>query len=158
MRTLDLFVKLPLVAVFALAAACGGDQPAQDTAAPAAPPLAETPAPAADPAAPATDGEIIEVRMLTTQGGASGVFEPAQINARPGDVIRFIQADGQAAHNVSFPAARNPGGAQLPPASRYTTQAGETIDIPVTMGAGSYFFQCDPHATTGMTGTLTVAP
>jgi plastocyanin len=148
--------KTAAVALFVFAAACGGDQPGAEPGAGDMPAVGPADgAPAAGPDG-ALAGNVIEVRMVTTQGGASGAFEPAEINASQGDVIRFVQADGVAAHNVQFPAQRNPAGAQLPPPSRYTTQAGETIEIPVTMEPGSYAFECLPHATTGMVGTLNV--
>jgi plastocyanin len=33
---------------------------------------------------------------------------------------------------------------------------GQTLDVPVTMKPGHYFFQCDPHALLGMVGHLEV--
>jgi plastocyanin len=65
-------------------------------------------------------------------------------------------ADGQAAHNVYFDPSQNPAGAQLPPASPYLTQAGQTWEMTADMGAGSYDYICQPHAATGMTGQITV--
>ncbi|MDQ3389102.1 MAG: plastocyanin/azurin family copper-binding protein [Gemmatimonadota bacterium] len=150
------FTLLPAVAVLGLASACGGgEEPAPDAG--------ETAAPTAAPASPATapttgastTGNVIEVVMTTTDAGASGTFEPATITARKGDVIRFV-AEGGAAHNVSFPQADNPGKAGLPAPSPYITTAGQTWELPVTMNAGSYNFQCDPHAMMGMKGVLTV--
>jgi plastocyanin len=156
MRRFDFFAKSALVALFAFAAACGGDQPGAEQDAGDAPVVVPAEGAPAAGDNPAIEGNVIEVRMVTTQGGASGVFEPAEINASQGDVIRFVQVDGVAAHNVQFPAQRNPAGAQLPPPSRYTTQPGEIIEIPVTMEPGSYAFECLPHAATGMVGTLNV--
>jgi plastocyanin len=147
------FFQAPLIAALALAAACGGGE---NQPAPAA-----TEAPAAAPAAapggtgPAAAGNVIEVQMITTDGGASGRFEPAQITARQGDVIRIIN-DGGGVHNLAFAANKNPSGAALPPSSPFLAGAGQTADVPVTMGAGSYNFECTPHAMMGMVGTLTV--
>ncbi|HLL47700.1 MAG TPA: plastocyanin/azurin family copper-binding protein, partial [Longimicrobiaceae bacterium] len=93
---------------------------------------------------------------LTTQNGASGQFEPAQVTAKPGDVLHFVP-DGGAAHNVSWPAADNPGKTGLPPASPYVTAPEQAVDQVVSMGPGTYNFQCDPHAPMGMKGTLTVS-
>jgi plastocyanin len=157
LTTRDL-AKLPLVGLLAFAAACGGEKKTDETqAAPAgdaaAAPAAEAPA-AAPAAAPATTGKTIEVKMITTNGGASGKFEPENVEAKVGDVIHFT-TDGVTQHNVDFVAADNPSGAQLPAASPYLS-AGGTYDVPVTMAAGTYKFQCDPHAAMGMKGTLTV--
>jgi plastocyanin len=160
MRTRDMLVKLPVLGMLAFAAACGGgDQAAEQTAAPAtdAPAAtAEAPAaPAADASAPAAQGQVHEVKMVTTQGGASGVFEPAELTVKKGDIVRFV-TDGAAPHNASFPAAENPSGAALPAATPYLAAAGQTADIQITMDAGSYTYQCDPHAAMGMKGKITV--
>ena len=157
----NLFVKLPVLGMLALAAACGGGgddtQGGDASGAATETPAAEAPAttPAAAPAAPAATGQVHEVRMVTTEAGASGVFEPATITVKKGDTVRFIN-DGGAAHNASFPAAENAGASNLPPAGPYLTAAGQTYDLVVNMDAGTYNFQCDPHAAMGMKGTLTV--
>jgi plastocyanin len=156
--------KLSLLGVAALLAACGGGDKGGDNAGAttdngAAAPAAEAPAttPAAAPAAaPAAQGNVIEVHMVTSPDGASGHFEPANVQAKKGDTVRFI-ADGKAAHNVSFPPAENAGKSNLPGASAYLTTPNATVDVPVTMDAGTYNFQCDPHATMGMKGVLTVS-
>jgi plastocyanin len=70
-------------------------------------------------------------------------------------VVRFV-TDGGSAHNVSFPAAENAGAAGLPAATPYVTAAGQSVDVAVTMDAGTYTFQCDPHAMMGMKGKLIV--
>jgi plastocyanin len=158
--------KLSLLGVAALLAACGGkDNNAGQTtdnsgaAAPAAeaPAAAPATAPAATPAAApaAAQGNVVEVHMTTSPDGASGHFEPANVTVKKGDTVRFI-SDGKAAHNVSFPPAENAGKSNLPPPAPYLTSAGQTYDLPVNMDAGTYNFQCDPHATMGMKGVLTV--
>jgi plastocyanin len=96
-------------------------------------------------------GNVIEVRMVSGRGE---LFEPDVIEARRGDVIRFVLEAG--VHNVSFPADRNPAGVALPAASPFLQLPGQTHDVTVDMPAGSYFFQCDPHVMLGMVGTLTV--
>ena len=151
------FLALPVLGMLAFAAACGGgDEGAQaggeaatgtETAAPAPAAGAET--------APAAQGTVHEVKMVTTQNGASGVFEPANLTVKKGDTIRFT-TDGGAPHNVSFPPAENAGAANLPPAGTYLTTAGQTYELVVGMDAGTYAYQCDPHAMLGMKGTLTV--
>jgi plastocyanin len=165
MRTMN---KLSLLgAVAFLAAACGGGdnsnagQTTDNSATPAAeaPATAPATAPAATPeaapaAAPAT-GNVVEVKMITSPDGASGHFEPASVTVKKGDTVRFT-ADGKAAHNVEFPPAENAGKNGLPAPSAYLTAAGQTYDLPVTMDAGTYNFDCQPHATMGMKGVLTV--
>jgi plastocyanin len=144
--------RLASVLALALLAACGGGGDAPKSDEPAGGPA--TP-PAAPPAAAAATGDTITVRMVTTQAGAAGQFEPAEVSAKPGDVIHFV-ADGGAAHNVSFPAAENAGAAGLPGPSTYLVAADQTVDVPVTFAPGTYTFVCDPHTATGMKGKLTV--
>jgi plastocyanin len=150
--------KLPLLGLLAFAAACGGDKKTDESAAPAgnneATPAAATTPATAPAAAPAAAGKTIEIKMVTTNGGASGKFEPAEITAKVGDVLHFT-TDGVTQHNVDFPAPDNPAGAQLPAVSGYLS-AGGSHDVPVTMAPGTYHFQCDPHAPMGMKGVLTV--
>ncbi len=147
------FVKtLPALGLVLLAAACGGKDAGSDQA-----PAEGTQAPAAteQTAAPAGQGQVVEVKMVTTQGGATGVFEPAEVSVKKGDIIRFT-TDGVAAHNASFPAGENPAGATLPAAGPYLTTAGATYDVPITMEPGTYTYVCDPHAAMGMKGKITV--
>ncbi len=131
--------------------ACGGSEQAAtaetSAVAPAGAP-ATTDAPAA--AASAT-GQVMEVRMTMANGGR---FEPDNITANPGDVIRFVNVEN--VHNISFPAAKNAGFASLPAASPYLTAPGGTWDLVVDFAPGTYTFQCDPHAPMGMFGSLTV--
>lgn len=148
--------NLLVMGMMAFVAACGGgdnqggSEPASDAG--AAAPAAE--APATTPA-PAASGTVHEVKMVTTQNGASGVFEPANITVKAGDTVRFT-TDGMAPHNVSFPPAENAGKTDLPPAGQYLTQAGQTYDVVASMAPGTYTIQCDPHAAMGMKATLTV--
>lgn len=102
--------------------------------------------------APASDGQVIDIAMITDD--ASSRFEPSQITAKPGDVLRFTLKTG--AHNVSFPADRNPVGPTLPPVGEMLQLPGQTYDVAVNFPAGEYYFQCDPHAALGMVGTLIV--
>ncbi|HET6230460.1 MAG TPA: plastocyanin/azurin family copper-binding protein [Longimicrobiaceae bacterium] len=148
-------LKLPALGLIVLAAACGGGDKAGsgEQAAPAADTGTAAAAPAA--AAPAAAGNTIEVKMVTTQSGAAGQFQPSEITAKKGDVIHFV-SDGGAQHNVDFTAAENPGAANLPAPSPYLAAPGQSYDLQVTMDAGTYKFQCDPHAPMGMKGTLTV--
>ena len=164
--------KLPILGLLALAAACGGGggdtetaANTTDTAVTSGTPTVTT-TPAAAPAAPSTTGapvtpdaggQVHEVRMVTTQNGASGQFEPATINVKKGDVIRWTMADAQAVHNVSFSQAQgNPAGFTAPPDSPMYTQEGQSYELKVDMNPGTYNYVCVPPVTTGMVGAVTV--
>jgi plastocyanin len=134
-------------------AACGGGDAQPSAGQGAAAPSQPAPAPDAGPATPT--GNVIEVQMVTTMGGGSGEFQPGTITARRGDVIRFVN-DGSAAHNISLPAALNPGRGNLPAPSPYLVGDGEAFDLAVNLAPGTYEFQCDPHMAMGMKGTLVV--
>jgi len=108
-------------------------------------------APASAPAVAAT-GETIEIRAITDDAGNR--FEPNEVEAKPGDVLRVVLVSG--VHNISFPAEKNAGAAGLPGPSDMLQLPGQTLDVPITFGPGEYAFQCDPHAALGMTGKLEV--
>ena len=129
-----------LVSVFVLGAC--GDKPA---------PPAEVETPTAAPAAAAT-GTVIEIKAITDDAGNR--FEPSEVEAKPGDVLRIVLVSG--VHNISFPAEKNPGAAGLPGPSDVLQLPGQTHDVPITFGPGEYHFQCDPHAALGMIGKLEV--
>ena len=120
-----------------------------------------TPAEAAAPAAPAQptlgeavkpSGTVIEVKLIADAQGAR--FEPKDITAHRGDVVKFTLAVG--VHNVHFLPEKNPGAQGLPPASDMLQLPGQTYELLVGAKPGTYNFQCDPHAALGMKGTLTV--
>ena len=161
--------KLPILGLLALAAACGGGGDDTDTAATTTtegaaasgtPNVEIAPTPQAAQGAPVTPdagGQVHEVRMVTTQNGASGVFEPAQIAVKKGDVVRWVMADGQAVHNVSFSQGQgNPAGFTPPPDSPMYTQQGQTYEAKIDFDPGTYNYVCVPHAMMGMTGSVTV--
>jgi plastocyanin len=163
--------KLPILGLLALAAACGGGDEAEpavattteNTAASGTPTVTTTPsatpaAPAAGaPVTPDAGGQVHEVRMVTTQGGASGEFQPKTLTVKKGDVIKWVMADGQAVHNVSFTMAQgNPGGFTPPADSPMYTQAGQSFELKVDMAPGTYNYVCVPHSMMGMTGSITV--
>ncbi|HYR08124.1 MAG TPA: plastocyanin/azurin family copper-binding protein [Longimicrobium sp.] len=163
--------KLPILGLLALAAACGGgdntetaDTTTTDAPATTGTPTVTTTTPAA-PAAPAAGapvtpdagGQVHEVKMVTTQGGASGEFQPKTLTVKKGDVIRWTMADGSAVHNVSFMSAQgNPGGFTPPADSPMYTQAGQSYEVKVDWAPGTYNYVCVPHAMMGMTGSVTV--
>ncbi len=162
--------KLPILGLLALAAACGGggdnNEPAAaadtGTAATGTPTVTTTPSTPAAPAAgapvtPDAGGQVHEVRMVTTQGGASGQFEPAQITVKKGDVIRWTMAESGIPHNASFADAdSNPAGFTPPPAGPLLTQAGQTYELKIDWNPGTYNYVCVPHEMMGMTGSVTV--
>lgn len=131
--------SLTLAAAVGLSAAACGDQPSDATAVPRG-------------RADAAEGRVIEVKLVTDEKG--NYFEPAQITARTGDVLRLTLVSG--VHALSFPVDGNPPGAVLPPPTDFLQVAGQRTDVPVTMGPGEYTFHCAPHAPFGMTGRLTV--
>jgi len=81
-------------------------------------------------------------------------FKPAKFEVHRGDVIRFILKSG--VHNVHFLPDSNPGKANLPPASDFLQLPDQTLDVPVNLAPGHYYFQCDPHAALGMQGHVEV--
>ena len=157
------FYKLPVLGMIVFAAACGGgdkaatgEGSASDVTPEGSQATAEVTATGANTSAttPPAQGTVHKVVMTTTQGGATGAFEPANITVKKGDVIQFV-SQGNAAHNVSFPADKNAGKSNLPAPGQYLTD-GQTYDLQVNLDAGTYNIQCDPHAAMGMVGTITV--
>jgi plastocyanin len=162
--------KLPIVALLALTAACGGgaeeQAPATTENAPAASgtPTVEmpasntvTPTPGAT-ATPDAGGQVHEVKMVSTQGGASGEFQPKTLNVKKGDVVRWTMADGVVMHNVSFTQAdSNPAGFTAPADSPFLTQQGQTYELKIDFAPGTYNYVCVPHEMMGMVGSITVS-
>ena len=136
----------PVLAAGLLLGACA-DSPGSGTSA-----GAEGEATSAAEAAPAPTGNVVEVRAITDDKG--NYFEPSEIEARQGDVIRVVNVSG--VHNLHFLPDSNPDARNLPPASEMLGLPGQTVEIPVSMGPGEYYFQCDPHALLGMVGELEV--
>lgn len=136
-------------AVFAGLAACSGEsaRPAPDSGAAPAAPTAEA------PSAPAPGGKIIAVKLETMEDGTNR-FDPAEVEAHQGDLIRFTLVTG--VHNVHFLADSNAVKQGLPAASELLQLPGQTYDLLVTLPPGKYYFQCDPHALLGMVGHLKV--
>jgi plastocyanin len=102
---------------------------------------------------PDAGGKVIEVHMMTDEQG-NNKFEPNEIEAHQGDVIRFTLKTG--VHNVDFFADSNTAKAGLPAASALLQLPGQTADLKITLTPGKYYFQCDPHAALGMKGKLEV--
>lgn len=142
-----------LAALAALvAAACGGgEKKAADSM--AGMPLPSAAATINGPMEPAAGGKVIEITMTSDDKG--NYFTPKEVEANPGDVLRYKLTIG--VHNVNFLADSNPGKTGLPPASALLQLPGQTHDIAVSFAEGTYYFQCDPHAALGMKGHLKVA-
>jgi len=100
----------------------------------------------------ASTGKTIIVEASSDADG--NYFRPANIEAHPGDIIRFTLKAG--VHNVNFLADSNPGKTGLPAPSEMLQLPGQTYDVKVTFAKGHYYFQCDPHALLGMKGHLEV--
>jgi manganese oxidase len=100
----------------------------------------------------------IVVKMM--DDGARTWFEPANIHARPGDVVRFEQ-HGTMAHNAQFVRNESPDGADLRDAwtGPFLMAKGDTYEIEIDdrFVDGDYRFVCTPHIASGMVGTLTVS-
>jgi plastocyanin len=103
---------------------------------------------------PDPGGKVVEVQMLTDDAG-NNVFEPKEVSANRGDVVRYVLKFG--VHNVNFLADSNAVKTSLPTEPGPLLQLpGQTYDVKVAMPPGRYYFQCDPHALLGMIGHLTV--
>lgn len=141
---------------FTSIAACGGAKSAatgETAAASAAPAASDAPAaPAAGPQTPDAGRQVITVQLIADEKGSR--FEPSEVKAHHGDVIRFILSQG--VHNVDFLPDSNAGAHGLPAASDMLQLSGQTVDVKVTFPKGTYYFQCDPHAALGMHGHLEV--
>lgn len=128
--------------------ACGGDKPASTDGAA----TTDTPTPAATNV-PKPTGTVITIEMTTDEKG--NYFSPAEVEAKPGDVLKFVLVTG--VHNVNFVADSNPSAQNLPPMSTFAQLPGQEILIPVNFEAGkTYYYQCDPHALLGMIGHVKV--
>ena len=141
--------RLLLVCSALALGACGGQDAAPPPATDAG---AASPGTTAAGAATTGTGTVIEVKAITDEQGNR--FEPNEVEARPGDVLRIVLVSG--VHNLSFPAEKNPGAQGLPGPSDLLQLPGQTLDVPISSGPGEYAFQCDPHAALGMTGKLEV--
>jgi plastocyanin len=144
-----------LIAAATLVACSGEQQPAVDTAAKqsAGGGGAAVAGWGAGPLTPDPGGKVIPVELYTDGNG--NYFKPAEVHAKRGDVIRYTLKVG--VHDVHFLADSNAGKNGYPQTpSDFLQLPGQTWDLAVKMPAGSYYFQCDPHAALGMKGRLIV--
>jgi len=114
---------------------------------------------AAVPAKKVTDpapSKTIIVKMVE-KSLTEFAFEPANITARRGDVIRFVQTS-TSPHNVEF--TNTPDGTELNGSGMgpYLTQIDETYDVVIDgrFVPGEHTFVCTPHEFMGMVGMITV--
>ncbi|MEO7043649.1 MAG: plastocyanin/azurin family copper-binding protein [Gemmatimonadaceae bacterium] len=146
MKNARMFVGLVAASVFAIA--CGGKENASSAGG-----SAETPAAAATGGPTATPtGKIVVIQLHSDEKG--NYFEPNKFEVHRGDIMRFQLKSG--VHNVHFLPDSNPGKVNLPPASDLLQLPDQTLDIPVNLAEGKYYFQCDPHAALGMIGHVEV--
>ena len=97
-------------------------------------------------------GDTIIVEMHSDATG--NYYKPNDIEAEPGDLVRFILKSG--VHNVNFLPDSNEIKTGLPAPSDMLQLPDQTYDLVVSMKPGHYYFQCDPHAALGMKGRLEV--
>ncbi|HKT07882.1 MAG TPA: hypothetical protein VJR24_08305, partial [Gemmatimonadaceae bacterium] len=119
-----MFVGAAALAALVGTVACGGNAPASGESTAASPTVA---APAAAPAAagpqtPDPGRRVITVQLIADDKGSR--FEPSEIEAHRGDVIRFTLSLG--VHNVDFLPDSNPGAQGLPAPSDMLQLAGQT--------------------------------
>lgn len=93
--------------------------------------------------------EMIEVQMLNKgSDGERMVFEPAFVQAEPGDTIKFIATDR--GHNAETVDGMIPEGAQ-----GFVGKVNEEIEVTLDT-AGYYAVICKPHFAMGMVMTIAV--
>ena len=97
-------------------------------------------------------GDTVKVELYSDATG--NYFKPNEIEAKQGDVVRFIMKVG--VHNIHFLPDSNTIKTGLPPASDMLQLPDQTYDLAVNLAEGKYYFQCDPHAALGMKGHLKV--
>jgi len=163
------FNALALVASAIVLGACGGGGESGTTdsgnAAGTGAAAGTTPAAGTAAAMPIT-GTTHDVKMILD--GNSYRFEPAQINAKVGDGIKFTTVSG-VPHNFGFDPATIPDDveaqirANMPPGSvelesPFQTTEGESHTFSLAgVKPGEYPFHCTPHIALGMTGKITVS-
>jgi pseudoazurin len=92
--------------------------------------------------------ETFEVQMLNRGEAGPMQFEPAFVQAQPGDTMTFVPSDR--GHNTAVIEGLLPEGAEP-----WEGAINEEVSITVTV-EGLYAYQCDPHAPMGMVGLIQV--
>ena len=164
------FNGLALVAgAMAIVACAGGEKKTEtttttDTTAAAATTTSTTTATAGSTTAMAPiTGKTVEVKMIGD--GTTYKFEPAEIEVKQGDGVKFVMVSG-GPHNVAFidtpAAAQAQLSANMPNQMKELTSpmmmtANETYTVSfANVPAGTYNFHCEPHAAMGMKGKIKV--
>ncbi|MBV7410061.1 pseudoazurin [Maritimibacter sp. DP1N21-5] len=99
-------------------------------------------------AAGAATAETIEIQMLNKGDEGAMVFQPAFVQAQPGDVIHFVATDK--GHNVEAIEGMLPEGVE-----GFKTDFNE--DFELTLGSeGLYGVKCTPHYGMGMVALIQV--
>ena len=140
--------KAVLLTAILLSAACGAkDQSAKDEGGSDHDDVEST------SSAAAPTGKIIVIEMTTDDKGS--YFAPKEVEAEPGDVLRFTLVTG--VHNAHFVADSNPGVPNLPAATEMLQLPGQTVDVVVPNAVGkTLYYHCDPHAALGMIGHVKI--
>ena len=117
-------------------------------------------------AAPVGDPPAVHVVRMS-MSGTTARFEPATLNVRAGDRVRFVVASG-APHNVAFDPAKVPADVRRvltaampnpiqPLSGPLLLNAGDSYTISFAgVKPGRYEFFCMPHVGMAMKGTVVV--
>jgi pseudoazurin len=92
--------------------------------------------------------ETIEVQLLNKGAQGVMVFEPAYIQAQPGDTIHFVPTDP--GHNAESIEGLLPEGAEA-----FEGELGDELSVTLT-AEGLYGVECKPHAGMGMVALIQV--
>jgi pseudoazurin len=92
--------------------------------------------------------KTIEVKMKTSGAAGMMVFEPAYVQASPGDTVRFLPTDPT--HNAQTIDGMLPAG--MPPV---IGAMNKPVDLKVTK-PGLYGIECKPHFGMGMVALIKV--
>jgi manganese oxidase len=105
----------------------------------------------------AFEARVIEVAMR--DDGGEMRFDPARVEVRRGDVVRFVQ-EGVMPHNVFFVRNNSPAGVELGDtwSGPFLNRKGETYDVVIDdrFIDGEYEYVCAPHIPNGMKGVIVV--
>ncbi len=160
-------VRLALVTFLTLGlVACGGPTaqapaPTAQAPAPTESPEPTTLAPITEPVDTdpnATATYAVEVKMGADSGKL--IYEPAQINAKPGDKIKWIM-NKAGPHNVVFDVKTSADSktAEAMTQKKLINKKNDFLvtTIPADAPPGAYNFVCVPHKAAGMIGTLIIS-
>jgi plastocyanin len=108
-------------------------------------------------AAAEREPRVVIVKMIGH--GETFRFEPARVEVRRGDVVRFVHT-GEMLHNVQFVEGKIPRGANLKDywISPFLPDHGREYDLSIDARflVGTYSFICTPHAPWDMEGEIVV--